>query len=158
MGMVQAVIVAVRTIRAELDIPPSLRLTVLIRPRDGEALNRLEEQREILMALARLDSLTLDPAAAAPRLSASHVAQGNETIVLLSGAIDPAAETARLDKELAKADKEHALLAGKLANPAYREKAPREVVEKDRLRMEELALVKEKLIARRNRFSGREDG
>jgi valyl-tRNA synthetase len=156
MGMVQAAIAAVRAIRSELGISPSLRLSVLIRPRDEEARAVLEGQREILMVLARLDSLVLDPSAAAPRLSAGNMAQGNEIIVLLSGAIDPAAEIARLDKELVKADKEHALLAGRLANPRYLEKAPREVVEKDRARVEELALAREKLIALRGRFSGRE--
>ncbi|MDR2075585.1 MAG: valine--tRNA ligase [Desulfovibrio sp.] len=154
MGMVQAAIVAVRTIRAELNITPSLRLTVLIRPRDEDARAILEEQREILMALARLDSLILDPAAAAPRLSASDVAQGNEIIVFLSGAIDPAVEIARLDKGLIKLDKEHSRLARKLADPNYRERAPAEVVDKDRARVEELALARDKLLALRKRFAG----
>jgi valyl-tRNA synthetase len=155
MGLVQAVIVAVRTIRAELDIPPSLRLSALVRPRDEQARSILEEQREILMTLARLDSLSLDSSVPAPGFSASQVAQGNEVIIPLSGAIDPAAETARLDKELAKADKERALLESKLAKPAYRERAPREVVDKDLSRLKELLLAKEKLLERRRRFAGR---
>ena len=105
------------------------------------------------MVLARLDSLDIDPAAQAPKLSASNVAKGNEIIVPLTGAIDFAAEVARLDKELAKLDKEHAMLSGKLANPAYVEKAPQDLVERDQARVAELADAKTKLLALKERFS-----
>ena len=153
MEMIQEAIVAVRTIRAELNIAPSLRLKAVIRPASPEAQALLEAQRPLIMVLARLDSLDIDPAAQAPRLSASNVAKGNEIIVPLTGAIDFAAEVARLDKELAKLGKEHAMLSGKLANPAYVEKAPQDLVERDQARVAELADAKVKLLALKERFA-----
>ncbi|MCL1939780.1 MAG: valine--tRNA ligase [Desulfovibrionaceae bacterium] len=152
MEMVQSAIVAVRTIRAELNIAPSLKLAVLIRPADEAARAALEEQREVIMVLARLESLSIDPAAEAPKVSASDVACGNEIIVPLSGAVDFAAEVARLDKELAKMDKEHAMLSGKLANENYVQKAPQDVVERDKARVSELEDARQKLLALKERF------
>ena len=105
------------------------------------------------LTLARLESLDINPEAEAPRLSASNVAKGNEIIVPLSGAIDFAAEVARLDKELAKLDKEHAALSGKLANPSYVEKAPQEIVERDQARVAELGDARTKLLALKERFA-----
>ena len=153
MEMVQEAIVAVRTIRSELNIAPSLKLTAIIRPADAAARATLENQRQVLMVLARLENLIIDAAAEAPRVSASTVACGNEIIVPLSGAVDFAAEVARLEKELAKMDKEHAMLSGKLANPNYVAKAPQEVVERDKARVVELDDAKEKLTALKARFA-----
>ncbi|MDR0338711.1 MAG: valine--tRNA ligase, partial [Desulfovibrio sp.] len=153
MEMAQAAIVAVRTIRAELNIAPSLKLGVIIRPADEAAGQTLEAQRPLIIALARLESLSIDANAEAPRASASNVACGNEIIVPLKGAVDFAAELARLDKELAKLDKEHAMLGGKLANENYVNKAPAEVVARDRERVLELGDAREKLLSLKRRFA-----
>ncbi len=110
-------------------------------------------QSEMLKVLARLESLTIDFEAKAPRVCASQVAQGNEIIIPLSGAVDFAAEVARLDKELAKLDKEVTMLSGKLSNPNYIAKAPAEVVERDRSRVAEITDAKAKLSALKKRFS-----
>jgi valyl-tRNA synthetase len=152
MEMAQGAISAVRTIRAELNIAPSLRLTAIIRPADAAARDALEAQRQVIMTLARLETLIIDAAAEAPRASASGVAFGNEIIVPLTGAVDFKAELARLDKELGKLDKENAMLSGKLANPNYAAKAPAEVVERDKARVAEITDAKAKFAALRERF------
>lgn len=153
MEMVQEAIVAIRTIRAELNIAPSLKLTAIIRPASDEARDTLEAQRHVLMVLARLETLIIDAEAVAPRVAANQVACGNEIIVPLSGAVDFAAEVARIEKELGKMDKELAMLEGKLANPNYVAKAPAEVVERDRTRIVELRDAKAKLATLKERFS-----
>ena len=153
MEMIQEAISAVRTIRAELNIAPSLKLTAIVRPVDADAAAVLESHREMLLVLARLETLTIDAAAQAPKVAASQVARGNEIIVPLSGAVDFAAETARLEKELAKIAKEHAMMAGKLANENYVSRAPAEVVERDKARVIELADATAKLTALKERFA-----
>ncbi|MDL2272845.1 valine--tRNA ligase, partial [Desulfovibrio sp. OttesenSCG-928-I05] len=152
MEMVQAAIVAVRTMRAELNIAPSLRLHAIIRPQDAAAAAVMEEHKYLLLYLARLEDCVIDASAEAPKASASSVAAGNEIILPLSGAVDFGAELARLDKELAKMDKERAMLAGKLANPNYVERAPADVVARDKARVEELDDAKAKLTALQARF------
>ncbi|CAK7001682.1 MAG: Valine--tRNA ligase [Desulfovibrio sp.] len=152
MEMIQAAISAVRTIRAELSIAPSLKLTAIIRPADEKSAASLEDHRAMICFLARLETIVVDPAAEAPKASASQVAAGNEIIVPLTGAVDFAAEVARLDKELAKMDKEYAMLSGKLANENYVSRAPADVVERDKARVAELADAKEKLLSLQARF------
>ncbi len=152
MEAMQEIIVAVRTIRAELNIAPSLKLNVIIRPADAAAQEMLEAQKEVLMVLARLESVTIDAKADAPKASASQVACGNEIIVPLSGAVDFNAEIARIEKEIGKMEKELNMMKGKLANPNYVEKAPSEVVERDKNRVIELTDAIEKLNALKTRF------
>lgn len=152
MEMVQETISAVRTIRAELNIAPSLKLSATIRPATEGALTSLESQRHLIMLLARLENLTIDAQAQAPHASASQVAHGNEIIVHLSGAVDFEAEIARLDKELAKLEKDHTMLTKKLGNAQYVEKAPAAVVEKDRGRVAELDEAMQKLHVLKKRF------
>ena len=143
---------AVRTIRAELNIAPSHRLNVIVRPDSPAQAALLEANREVITTLARLAELSIDAAAVAPKASASGVAAGAEVIVPLHGAVNLADEVARLDKELGKLEKEYNMLSGKLANPAYVDKAPAELVERDRARVGELAEARQKLAALQARF------
>jgi valyl-tRNA synthetase len=145
MEMIRAAIVAVRTIRAELNIAPSRALRVMIRPANEECAAVLEEHRSMLVRLARLEELRLEKEGAAPKPAAEQIAAGNEIIVFLGGVVDLPAERARLDKELAKLEKERLLLQGKLENKNYVEKAPAELVERDRRRVAELGAAEEKL-------------
>jgi len=152
MELVQGVIGAVRTIRAELNIAPSLRLTALVRTANEHDRQVLEENRQMLLVLARLENAEFGPAIEAPRASASNVVSGNEVIVPLTGAVDFEAELARLDKELGKIDKDLVQVNKKLANESFVDKAPVEVVAKERARAGELADAKAKLEALQQRF------
>jgi valyl-tRNA synthetase len=67
--------------------------------------------------------------------------------VRLSGVVDFAAEKQRLQKELEKARKEIAFLEGKLGRPDFVERAPAEVVARDRERLAEQGQILEKLTA-----------
>ncbi len=152
MELVQGVIGAVRTIRAELNIAPSLRLTALVRTANEHDRQVLEENRQMLLVLARLENAEFGPAIEAPRASASNVVSGNEVIVPLTGAVDFEAELARLDKELGKIEKDLVQVNKKLANESFVDKAPAEVVAKERARASELADAKAKLEALQQRF------
>lgn len=152
MNVIQGIIVAVRTIKAELNIAPSMRLGVIIRPANPESAALIESNKNMICTLARLSSLTMDADAETPKASASNVVEGNEVIVPLMGAVDFEAELARLDKEVAKIDKDVDVLSRKLSNESFIERAPAEVVEKDRERLVALSDAKAKLDKLRQRF------
>jgi valyl-tRNA synthetase len=86
--------------------------------------------------------------------SAVAVGAGFEVRVGLAGAVDLAAESARIDKEVAKLEQDLATLEKKLANPSFVQRAPAEVVEKDRARAAELREKRGKLEAHRAMLSG----
>lgn len=145
MNILQGAIVSVRTIRAELNIAPSVKLKCMIRPSDAKAGAVLEANRNLIMVLARLAELEISAESVAPKLSAANISCGNEIIVPLEGAVDLEVEKIRLAKEIAKIQKEKGMLEGKLANESYVAKAPAEIVERDRNRVAELAEAEAKL-------------
>ena len=132
MELLQETIVAVRNIRGELNINPSLELALVVRPGSDADAAVLAENADMMRTLARLKSVVVDPAAAHPKGSASAVVRGGELYVPLAGAVDFEAELARLDKELAKMEKELTIVNKKLSNEGFTAKAPAEVVQKER--------------------------
>jgi valyl-tRNA synthetase len=152
MVFLQETISAIRTIRAELGINPSYRLTVLLRPADPGQAALLERGRAWLTSLARLENLAVQADGRAPKAAASNVVRGCEVIVHLSGAVDFQAELARLEKELGKTQKELAGLEAKLGNALFLDKAPEAVVRQERDRAADLADKRSKMLALQNRF------
>jgi len=113
----------------------------------------LDQNRQMIEVLARLEKLDIGQELDIPKASASSVAQGCEVVVPLAGAVDLASELVRLDKELAGLGKEFAAVQVKLANPSFVERAPAEVVQRERERSRELADAMSKLEALRQRFA-----
>ncbi len=153
MEFIQGVIVAVRTIRAELNISPSLRLNVLVHAENAEQESTLDTARQMICNLARLENLNIDAQAEAPKASASQVVQGCQIIIPLSGSVDLHGELARLDKEIGKIDKEMDNIAKKLANESFVSRAPADVVQKERDRAAQMDDARTKLEALRARFA-----
>ena len=153
MELIQGVIVAVRTIKAELGISPGHKVSLLLHPVDEEQGALLEENRGLMTTLARLESLELGAEVHAPKASASAVVQGCQVIVPLRGAVDLAGELARLDKELAKLEKDVTAVNMKLSNESFVSRAPAEVVARERERAGQLLDAKAKLQALRARFA-----
>jgi valyl-tRNA synthetase len=153
MELIQGVIVAVRTIKAELGISPGHRVALLLHPVDEAQAALLEENRTLMTTLARLESLEMGAEVHAPKASASAVVQGCQVIVPLRGAVDLAGELARLDKELARLEKDVVGVNMKLSNESFVSRAPAEVVERERQRAGQLLDAKAKLLALRARFA-----
>ncbi len=153
MEFIQDIIIAVRTIRAELNISPSLRLNPLIQPVDTAQQTLLHNTHGMICSLARLETLTINMSVNAPKACASHVVQGCQIIVPLSGAVDLQGEMARLDKEMAKLDKELISISKKLANESFVSKAPAEVVQREKDREHSLHDARTKLENLRQRFA-----
>jgi valyl-tRNA synthetase len=125
-----AIVSEVRALRAELNIPWSVALVPTVIGGDAAMLDRFTANAATLSRMAKL---------AAP-VSADAVAAGSAQIVVdgvtiafpLGDAIDLGAEKARLAKAIAAAEKDRDGLAGRLANPAFAERAKPEAVAKAR--------------------------
>ncbi|MBQ7457447.1 MAG: valine--tRNA ligase [Desulfovibrio sp.] len=153
MDFLQQVIVAVRTIKAELSISPGKKVRLLLQPADDEQVQLLEDNRELILTVARLEALEIDPGAKAPKASASAVVLGCQIVVPLKGTVDLAGELARLDKQLAKLEKNLIAVNKHLADENFLSRAQPEVVEREQRLSTELLDNKEKLTAMRARFA-----
>ncbi|SHM11251.1 valine--tRNA ligase [Vreelandella subglaciescola] len=128
----KGVIVAVRNVRAEMNIAPGKPLNVLLTRGKPEDAERLAHNRPFLMKLAKLESATwLDTPDDAP-LSATQLVGDMEVLVPMAGLIDKDAELARLKKEIDKHDKQIGGVEKKLGNESFMAKAPAAVVDKER--------------------------
>ncbi len=128
-GTVIDVIRSVRNIRAEMGIAPKVELELYVG--QGPAAPIVSRHQALVRRLARVARLD---GGEPPRGCATAVAAGTEIWVPIAEHVDLEAEAARLRKELARLNKELERLEKKLANPAFCEKAPPEVVAQDRAR------------------------
>ncbi|SFM49992.1 valine--tRNA ligase [Marinobacter zhejiangensis] len=127
----KGVIIAVRNIRGEMNISPAKHIPVLLRGESADDQRRMNENRQFLISLAKLESLDWFDGGEAP-MSATQLVGEMEVLVPMAGLIDKTAELARLDKELDRLTKEIGRLEGKLGNEKFTAKAPAEVVEKEK--------------------------
>ncbi|MFY1829374.1 valine--tRNA ligase [Myxococcus fulvus] len=145
MAPVIAAIEGLRTIRGESNLPPATKLKAVVQSPDARTRELLERWRGYLLPLAGLSEVQVGPPGAKPPQAAAFVATNLEIYVPLAGLIDLDAERERLRKEIARAEQEAASVLRKLDNPNFVAKAPPDVVEKDRARVEELKERKAKL-------------
>jgi len=146
----QDVIVAVRNIRGELNVSPGKPVKVLLKNVNDNDTRCLQEYRGFLSALAKLDSIEIAGEIVPP--SATAIAGQLEIMVPLAGLIDVGAEVARLEKEIDKLQKDTQRLAGKLSNAKFVERAPAEVVDKEREKLAQGELTINKLIEQKNQL------
>jgi len=138
MEAVMGVVRAVRSLRAELSIPPAQRIPVHLRA-SGRTSDALERARPYLAALARVEPIRLEaPGTLRPTGSATTILPEIEIVIPLGGLIDVTAEQARLQKTLAVTRTELERLLRGLESRDFTARAPADVVSQQRQRAEEL--------------------
>jgi len=141
----KSVIVGIRNIRGEINIPPGKMLPVYFNNGSKEDQRRLDANHQFLAKLAHLESITwLKPEEEAP-MSATALVGDMEILVPMAGLIDKEAEITRLNKEVTKLQKELERVQGKLSNEKFVSKAPEEVVAKEKGRMTDIEAALERL-------------
>ncbi len=141
----KGVILGIRNIRGEMNIPPSRGLNVLLNNCSADDQRRLEENSVFLCKLAKLDELSLVQPGTELPMSATQLVGQMEVLVPMADLIDKDAELARLAKEIDKLGKEIQRLAGKLSNANFVDKAPADVVAKEREKLADQQSSLEKL-------------
>ncbi len=138
----------VRKIRAEMDIAPGKPLNVLLQNWSKQDQTHFTNSQQYIHALAKLENIQWLNKETAPE-SATALVGKMKILIPLAGLIDKKAENERLQKEIKKLDINLEKSLAKLNNPNFAGKAPKEVVEKERLRVTEiqnsLAQLKEQL-------------
>ncbi|MCF4010854.1 valine--tRNA ligase [Rheinheimera sp. UJ63] len=141
----KAVITAIRNVRGEMNISPNKPLTVLLRNISTEEQRRIDQNRNFLLVMAKLESLELlAPEQKAPA-SAAQLIGNMDLLIPMAGLIDKEAELGRIAKQLEKTEQELSRVAGKLNNEGFVAKAPEAVLAKERAKQAELEQAVAKL-------------
>ncbi|MCC8464722.1 valine--tRNA ligase [Photorhabdus bodei] len=146
---IKEAIIAVRNIRAEMNIAPGKPLEVLLRNADAGAQRRVAENLNFIQAMGRLSSVTLLSTGEEAPISVTKLINGAEVLIPMAGLVDKEAELSRLNKEIEKLDKEIGTIESKLSNEGFVSRAPEAVVAKERERLASCNTSKEKLLAQK---------
>ncbi|MBO9587789.1 valine--tRNA ligase [Devosia sp.] len=145
------VISNVRSVRAEMNVPASAKLQLVVTGAGEQTLARLVAGTSLISRLARLEEIS--PQNQVPGESAQFVV-GDATYALpLAGVIDIAAEKSRLEKEVGKLDGEITGIDKKLGNEQFVSKAPEEVIEEQKARREAAIDRRQKILEALKRLS-----
>ena len=145
MQMVMDLILAIRNIRGEMNIAPSMQIIVIVKVETRELGDHLEKSAGYAKTLARIKELRIGVSETKPASVATAVIAGAEVYVPLEGLLDLNQERDRLRKEIAKISKDIEVFSKKLSNKNFVDKAPKEVVEKDTAKLEEFRIKRGKL-------------
>jgi len=142
MEKVMAVISAIRNIRGEMEVPPSKEIAVILSCGGEESLRLVKHNEGSIIALARVSDLAMGIGTSKPEDASIQVAGDVQVYVPLKGLVDAEAEIQRLLKEIGKIDKEIDLFTKKLQNPSFVDRAPAEIVAKEREKLAEVTAKK----------------
>ena len=143
----KAVIVAVRTIRGEMNVSPGRAIPMLLSGGDAADRDRLERLHSLIMTLAKLTEARFIETDAPMPPSSTQLIGTLEVHVPMAGLIDTDAEIQRLTKQIGKLEGEIKGLTGKLNNPGFTDKAPAEVVARERGRLADAERQKSKILS-----------
>jgi valyl-tRNA synthetase len=131
------IIVGIRTIRSESNIPPATELPVFVVNATELDRERFSRNEAYLGRLAKVSGITVLSGEEPPPASLMALCGDLEIRVPMAGVIDIEAELKRLDKEIYRQREEVAKLEGKLSNNAFTERAPADIVEAEKHKKEQ---------------------
>jgi len=132
MDWVMAFILGVRRIRGEMNIAPGKPLPVLLDNAGDRDKTLFTANEAYVMKLGRLESASwLEPGTHAPESAIALVGE-MKILIPMAGLIDKAAELARLSKEIQRIGNDLPRVEGKLNNPSFVDKAPPDVIAKEK--------------------------
>jgi len=135
---VMSFILGVRRIRGEMNIAPGKPLPILLQHGSAFDQQALNNNLAYLKRLGRLESITwLTPEEITPESAIALVGELN-ILIPMAGLIDKEAELARLEKEIQKILNDLPRVEGKLSNPTFIDKAPPDVIDKEKAKLADL--------------------
>ncbi|MDR3353961.1 MAG: valine--tRNA ligase [Synergistaceae bacterium] len=134
MESIQAVVRAMRSLRAEIKLPPQQEAPrMCVRIKDSSLYEHVLNNDDLIRLLSRVGKIELMPEGASkPEKSISYITGIWEIFFPVGDLLDTDKEIARLSAESAKLAKDAERISRKLENKNFIEKAPAEVVEHDR--------------------------
>jgi valyl-tRNA synthetase len=148
-GLVTQLITSLRNLRAEAGLKPHQTITALLVTENPEEQRILTAAQAYIRELAKVESLEIAGSLATePKQVAAAVVGTVQVLVPLAGLVDVEALRAKLQKDLAKLEKEAQGIRTRLENPNFLSRANSDVVQASREQLAELEAQRQLLQAR----------
>lgn len=148
MNLLMDVIRAVRNIRAEVNVPMSKKVELIIKASNEETLSIITRNDNYIGRFCNTSSFEAGLNPETPDKVMSAVVTGAELLLPLSGLIDIEQEIARLEKEVQTLNSEVERVEKKLSNQGFVAKAPAKVIEEEQAKQADYSAKREKVLAR----------
>ena len=135
--IIQAV-TAIRNLRSEMNLSPAGRPHTDMLCHSDAVMSTLQAHTPMMCTLAGLKSVAVHRAFQKPPSAVAAVIDGAELFLSLEGLVDCSEEKKRLEKEMKKVLDDLTFINRKLANRDFMDRAPQEVIEKERARAQTL--------------------
>ena len=140
-------------VRGEMNIPPSQMLRVTVQADKESIRQTIDEHRDMITTLARLETLLIETPGTKPAAAATSILDNAVVFVSLEGIMDFEKEAKRLEKEIQKLTTELDPVAKKLSNQNFLSKAPAAVIQKVKEKQKHLDQRRRKLKSNLDRIN-----
>jgi valyl-tRNA synthetase len=152
MSLVFDVVRFVRNARAQLGLDPAKRLALVAVT--ASLAHLLREQEPVIASLARADLTVRDSAVGVPSQALHLALPGADLYLPLEGVVDIEAELKKVTGEIQRLEDANENLRKRLASPQFVQRAPEQVVQKERDRLAEHDALLVSLVERRHVLGG----
>ncbi|UNK19833.1 valine--tRNA ligase [Paenibacillus sp. N3/727] len=154
MDLLMDVIRAVRNIRAEVNVPMSKKIELMLSAADANVLGIVERNADYIRRFCNTSEYQAALGLEAPDKAMTAIVTGVELYLPLAGLIDIEQEIARLEKEVQHLTSEVDRVEKKLSNQGFVSKAPAKVIEEERAKQADYSEKRNKVLARIEELKG----
>ena len=141
------VVVAIRTIRSELNVPPTKKINASIAIKNAEDASLFHSLKSMIMYLTNLEELKIEINLEKPEQSAVGICKNCVVYIPLGDLVDSKEEILKLNKRLKDIEGFIDGIKTKLKNKAFTDKAPEKIVNHEKSKLDDFIIEREKIIA-----------
>ena len=141
------VVVAIRTIRSELNVPPTKKINASIAIKNAEDASLFHSLKSMIMDLTNLEELKVEINLEKPEQSAVGICKNCVVYIPLGDLVDSKEEILKLNKRLKDIEGFIDGIKAKLKNKAFTDKAPEKIVNHEKSKLDDFIIEREKIIA-----------
>jgi valyl-tRNA synthetase len=139
MNILSGIVKSVRALRGDLSIAPSKEIQIYIEAPEEQDRTLIEEHCSYISKLGKINDLTIVATfEEKPKMAFSHCFQTIVIYMPVKDLIDINQEKTKLRKEIEKLEQDLVKINNKLTNEDFLEKAPGDIINKEKVRKEEL--------------------
>ena len=141
------IVTSIRTIRSELNIPPSKKIDVIAHAKNELIESRLNSLVDLIKSLSNSENLNLSSEKERPENSAVAVCKSVELYIPLGDLVDKNEELAKLNKRLSELDSFILSIENKLSNDDFISKAPANIVSGEKNKLNDFLVERTKILS-----------
>ena len=141
------VVVAIRTIRSELNVAPTKKISASIAIKNTKDASLFHSLESMIKALTNLEELKVEINLEKPAQSAVGICKNCVVYIPLGDLVDSKEEILKLNKRLKDIEGFISGIEIKLNNKAFTDKAPKKIVNHEKSKLDDFIIEREKIIA-----------